>query len=176
MRSDLALYLVTGIFLILLVLLTHWCWRPSRTAPATPKPTRRKQEPRPFAGYTHKPECELCDPGTDSPPQALGSPPPRLIFTRGRRQVDTTGQFCPQATCSSHGWVDWGHIRANGHPNGRHWRQLVCLSNRLDQALATANAGDGGWTDGAHMEFERGIDVPSPPVAAESHGLRASHD
>ena len=52
-----------------------------------------------------------------------------MIFTRGRRrQVDTTGQCCPQATCSYPGWVDWGNIRANGHPNGRRWRQLVCLS------------------------------------------------
>jgi IS1 family transposase len=24
--------------------------------------------------------------------------------------------------------VDWGNLRANGHPNGRRWRQLVCLS------------------------------------------------
>jgi hypothetical protein len=24
--------------------------------------------------------------------------------------------------------VGWGNIRANGHPNGRRWRQLVCLS------------------------------------------------
>jgi transposase-like protein len=23
--------------------------------------------------------------------------------------------------------VGWGNIRANGHPNGRRWRQLVCL-------------------------------------------------
>jgi transposase-like protein len=52
-----------------------------------------------------------------------------MRFTRGRRrQVETTGQVCPQATCSYHGWVDWGNIRANGHPDGRHWRQLVCLS------------------------------------------------
>ena len=36
MRSDLALYLVTGVFLILLVLLTHWRWSRSKTAPATP--------------------------------------------------------------------------------------------------------------------------------------------
>jgi hypothetical protein len=28
MRSDPALYLVTGVFLILLVLLTHWRWLP----------------------------------------------------------------------------------------------------------------------------------------------------
>jgi IS1 family transposase len=49
-------------------------------------------------------------------------------LTRGRRrQVETTGHFCPQVTCAYHGWVGWGNIRANGHPNGRRWRQLVCL-------------------------------------------------
>jgi hypothetical protein len=129
MRSDLASYLVTGVFFILLVLLTHWWRRLSKTAPAMPKSTLRKREPKPFAGYTHKPKCELCDHGIDSHPLAPGVPPPRMIFTRGRRrQGDTTGQFCPQATCSYHGWVDWDNIRANGHPNGRRWRQLVCLS------------------------------------------------
>ena len=52
-----------------------------------------------------------------------------MVFTRGRpRQVDTTGHFCPQPDCFYHGWVDWGNIRANGHPNGHQWRQLVCLS------------------------------------------------
>jgi transposase-like protein len=51
-----------------------------------------------------------------------------MILTRGRpRQVDTTDHFCPHATCSYHGWVGLGNIRANGHPNGRRWRQLVCL-------------------------------------------------
>ena len=52
-----------------------------------------------------------------------------MTFTRGRRRhVDTTGHFCPHATCAYHGRVGWGNIRANGHPNGRRWRQLVCLS------------------------------------------------
>jgi len=51
-----------------------------------------------------------------------------MRFTQGRhRQVDTTGHFCPYATCSYHGRVDFGNSRANGHPNGRRWRQLVCL-------------------------------------------------
>jgi transposase-like protein len=51
-----------------------------------------------------------------------------MIFTRGRcRYIETTGHFCPQATCSYHGWVGCGNIRANGHPNGRRWRQRVCL-------------------------------------------------
>jgi IS1 family transposase/transposase-like protein len=129
MRSDLALYLITGVCLILLVLLTHWRWRCSKTVPATLKPTRRKREPNPFAGYTRKPECELCEQGMPSRPPRPDAPPPRMTFTRGRRrQVDITGHFCPQPDCSYRGWVDWGNIRANGHPNGRRWRQLVCLS------------------------------------------------
>jgi IS1 family transposase/transposase-like protein len=54
-----------------------------------------------------------------------------MIFPRGRRRhIDTTGQFCPQAACSYHGRVDFGNLRANGHPNGRRWRQLVCLGCR----------------------------------------------
>jgi hypothetical protein len=58
-----------------------------------------------------------------------GALPPRMICTRGRpRQVETTGHFCPHTACSYYGWVDWGNLRANGHPNGRRWRQLVCLS------------------------------------------------
>jgi transposase-like protein/IS1 family transposase len=131
MRSDLALYLVTGVFLILLVLLTHWCWSCSTTAPATPKLTRRQREPKPFAGYTRKPECERCEHEVASHPQLLGAPPPRLTFTRGRRrQVDTSGHFCPHTECAYHGRVDFGNIRANGHPNGRRWRQLVCLGCR----------------------------------------------
>lgn len=51
-----------------------------------------------------------------------------MIVTRGRRrQVDTTGLFCPHAACSYHGRVGFGNLRANGHPNGRRWHQLVCL-------------------------------------------------
>jgi hypothetical protein len=51
-----------------------------------------------------------------------------MTCTRGhRRQVETTGHFCPDVTCSYHGWVGFGNIRANGHPHGRRWRPLVCL-------------------------------------------------
>ena len=51
-----------------------------------------------------------------------------MILTRGRhRQIDTAGHFRPHATYSYHGWVGFGNICANGHPNGRRWRQLVCL-------------------------------------------------
>jgi IS1 family transposase/transposase-like protein len=129
MRSDLAVYLVTGVFLFLLVLLPHWRWRRCQSTPVTPKSTRGKREPKLFAGYTCKPECELCESGVESHPQVPTAPPPRMILTRGRRRhIDTIGHFCPHAECAYHGRVDWGNIRANGHPNGRRWRQLVCLN------------------------------------------------
>jgi hypothetical protein len=52
-----------------------------------------------------------------------------MTFTQGRRRhVETTGHFCPHAACAYHGRVDWGNIRANGHPGGRRWRQLVYLN------------------------------------------------
>jgi IS1 family transposase/transposase-like protein len=128
MPSDLVFYLYTCVFFILLCLLFCRFWPGGKTSPAGPKLPRRKHEPKSFAGYTRKPECEWCEQPVQSPPQTSGAPPPRMRFTRGRRrQVDTTGHFCPHATCSYHGRVDFGNIRANGHPNGRRWRQLVCL-------------------------------------------------
>jgi len=131
MRADLGLYLAVGVLLSLLVLLPRWLWRGDKPTPAPPKPIRPKREPKPFAGLTRKPACELCEPGIASHPQMPGAPPPRMIVTRGRRrQVDTSGHFCPHAACTYHGRVDWGNLRANGHPNGRRWRQLVCLGCR----------------------------------------------
>ena len=41
-----------------------------------------------------------------------------------------SGHFCPHAPCAYHGWVGFGNLRANGHPNGRRWRQLYCLGYR----------------------------------------------
>jgi IS1 family transposase len=129
MRFDLISYPLVYALFILLMLLILWFWRVDQSTPAVPKPPRAKRDPKPFAGYTHKPECELCEPGVVPQPPMAGAPPPRMIFTRGRpRQVETTGHFCPHTACSYYGWVDWGNLRANGHPNGRRWRQLVCLS------------------------------------------------
>ena len=72
MGSDLVVYLVVSIVLILMIVLLRWRWRHGQTGLTVPKQTRVKREPKPFAGYTHKPECELCDPGIDSHPQAPG--------------------------------------------------------------------------------------------------------
>src|SRR5262249_17827324 len=46
------------------------------------------------------------------------------------RQVDTSTHFCPNPDCAYRGWVGWGNLRANGHPNGGPWRQLLCVACR----------------------------------------------
>jgi transposase-like protein len=132
MRSDLAFSLVVGVLLVLLLVLSRRLCRGDKPTPAAVKPTRAKRGSKPFSGLTRKPACPACaQDAALCPPavSALNAPPLRMTFTRGRhRHVETTGHFCPQATCAYHGRVDWGNIRANGHPNGRRWRQLVCLS------------------------------------------------
>jgi transposase-like protein len=40
--------------------------------------------------------------------------------------VDTQHHVCPSRRCAYYGWVGCSNIRANGHPNGRRWRQLQC--------------------------------------------------
>jgi hypothetical protein len=35
--------------------------------------------------------------------------------------------FCPHPECAYRGWIGWGNLRANGHPNGGPWRQLLCV-------------------------------------------------
>jgi IS1 family transposase len=38
--------------------------------------------------------------------------------------------FCPNPDCAFRGWVAWGNLRANGHPNDGPWRQLLCVACR----------------------------------------------
>jgi len=108
MQCDPICALVVGVVLMLLVVLSRWRCRGAKATPVVTKPLRAKRDPEPFAGLTHKPECPACkqeaglQPSVSAPP----TPPPRMIFTRGRRrQIETTGHFCPQAACSYHGWV-----------------------------------------------------------------------
>jgi len=121
------------IALVWLYCMLHWVWPSDAAAcPITPEPPsplpKRKREPTPFAGLTHKPHCDACEHATDSCPQAPLAPPPRIVPTRGRRrQVDTATHFCPNPDCRYRGWAGWGNIRANGHPNGGRWRQLLCI-------------------------------------------------
>jgi IS1 family transposase/transposase-like protein len=130
MRSDPIFALVVGIVLMLLVVLSRRLCRSGKSILAATKPPKATREPKPFAGLTHKPDCPACEQEAERQPSASTppAPPPRLTFTRGRRRhVDTTGHFCPHAACAYHGRAGLGNLRANGHPNGRRWRQLVCL-------------------------------------------------
>src|SRR5919202_1362856 len=133
MVSHLFFYQLTLIALVWLCLMLHWMW-PSASAacPTIPEPLpprpKRTREPTPFVGLTHKPHCDACEHHGDLRPQTPSSPPPRIVMTRGRRrQVDTSTHFCPNPACAYRGWVGWGNLRANGHPNGGPWRQLLCV-------------------------------------------------
>jgi IS1 family transposase/transposase-like protein len=131
MPSDLSFYPFAGVLFILLCLLRCRLWHCGKTTPSVRQPPRPPREPKPFAGLTRKPDCEACAQPIRSQPQVPIASPPHMILTRGRRrQVDTTGHFCPHAICAYHGRVGFGNIRANGHPGGRRWRQLVCLGCR----------------------------------------------
>jgi IS1 family transposase/transposase-like protein len=128
MPADLGFYPFAGVLFILLSLLLCRLWRRGKTTPSAHKTPRPTREPKPFAGLTCKPACEACEQGAGAHPQAPGVPPPRMMLTRGRhRQVDISTHFCPHPLCPYHGWVGLGNLRANGHPNGRRWRQLFCL-------------------------------------------------
>jgi IS1 family transposase len=135
MVSDLFFYQLVLIALLWLCLMLHWAWPgDAATCPTTPEPTppapKRHRAHKPFAGLTTKPHCDTCEHATAPRPQAPAAPP-RIVPTRGRRrQVDTSTHFCPNPDCGYQGWVEWGNLRANGHPNGGPWRQLLCVACR----------------------------------------------
>src|SRR5467141_597047 len=136
MISHLFFYQLVLVALIWLCVMLHWAW-PSdpATCPTTPEPTppgpKRHRERTPFAGLTTKPHCDACEHASDLRPEAPCPPPPRIVPTRGRRrQVDTSMHFCPNPDCAYRGWVGWGNLRANGHPSGGPWRQLLCVACR----------------------------------------------
>jgi len=136
MVSHLLFYQLTLIALVWLCVMLHWAWpSDALTCPPPPEPTppvpKRHREPKPFAGLTTKPPCDACAHASAPHPHAPSAPPPRIVLTRGRRrQVDTSTHFCPNPDCAYRGWVGWGNLRANGHPNGGPWRQLLCIACR----------------------------------------------
>src|SRR5262245_45407491 len=134
MVSHLFFYQLGLVALVWLCVMLQWVW-PSDSVAAClttlePPPPRRKRrrEPKPLPALTRKPPCDACEPRTAPRPPPPSAPPPRIVPTRGRRrQVDTSMHFCPNPDCASRGWVGWGNLRANGHPNGGPWRQLLCV-------------------------------------------------
>src|SRR5499427_8838940 len=136
MVTHLFYYQLTLIALVWLCVMLHWAW-PSDPTPCPPGPEpilpvpKRHRERMPLAGLTTKPHCDACAHASDLRPEAPCPPPPRIVPTRGRRrQVDTSSHFCPNPDCAYRGWVGWGNLRANGHPNGGPWRQLLCIACR----------------------------------------------
>src|SRR5881397_2375100 len=135
MVSHLFFYQLTLIALVWLGVMLQWMW-PSAptavcptTAEPTPPPPKRHREPTPFEGFITKPHCDACEHASAPHSEAPSTPPPRIVPTRGRRrQVDTSTHFCPNPDCIYRGWVGWGNLRANGHPNGGSWRQLLCVA------------------------------------------------
>ena len=63
MRFDLTFYPFACVLCILLALLFCRFWPSGKSAPAEAKPPKRKRELKPFAGLTHKPDCEACEQG-----------------------------------------------------------------------------------------------------------------
>src|SRR5262249_31916691 len=137
MVSHLLFYQLVLVAFVWLCIMLHWAWPsdPAPVGPMTPEPPgprpKRKHEPTPFAGLTHKPPCDACAHSGASHPQPPASPPPPIVPTRGRRrQVDTSTHFCPNPDCTYRGWVGWGNLRAHGHPNRGPWRHLLCVACR----------------------------------------------
>ena len=80
---------------------------------------RAKRSPEEFQGLTKKPDCELCQGDQEQETGSGREAPPKLFQKRGRpRQVDSSGQYCPNISCAYYGWLKRGNIRANGHPGG----------------------------------------------------------
>src|SRR5712692_2967036 len=137
MVSTLFFYQLVLVALVWLCVMLQWAWPsdPAAMCPTTPEPPgprpKRHHEPTPFAGLTTKPHCDACESSSAPRPQTPSVSPPRLVPTRGRRrQVDTSTHFCPNPDCVYQGWVGWGNLRANGHPSGGPWRQLLCVACR----------------------------------------------
>src|SRR5881296_1882783 len=135
MVSHLFFYQLVLVAPVWLCVMLQWAWPsdPATVCPTTPEPPgprpKRHHEPTPFAGLTQKPHCDACEHASAPHPHAPSTPPPRIVPTRGRRrQVDTSTHFCPNPDCIYRGWVGWGNLRANGHPNGGSWRQRLCVA------------------------------------------------
>src|SRR5262244_2872735 len=137
MVSHLFFYQVVLVALVWLCLMLQWAWPsgpaagcPTAPEPPPPRPKRRRQ-PKPLDGLTTTPYCDACESASAPRPQTPPAPPPRIVMTRGRRrQVDIATHFCPNPDCAYRGWAGWGNIRANGHPSGGRWRQLLCIACR----------------------------------------------
>jgi len=103
-------------------------WRNHYLQCGHPRRSQKAKYP-PLPGLLEKPHCAHCAADSTSSAVPVPEPPPLMSSRRGRpRRVKTSGHYCPKLGCRYYGWLNRGNIRANGHPNGRGWRQLHCLA------------------------------------------------
>ena len=74
MRSDPLCALVVGVVLMLLVVVSRRRCRSGKSISAATKPPRATHDPKPFAGFTRKPDCPACEQeaGLQRPPHTQG--------------------------------------------------------------------------------------------------------
>ena len=101
--------------LVLVCVIVH-AWRPDPLRATQPpvkpiKPRRqRSKEPKPFAGYLQQPLCEACEHGVETRLKSPGSPPPLIIFNRGRKR--TVGPRSLDRPLGLHETIPLGPIEA----------------------------------------------------------------
>src|SRR2546430_15786232 len=128
MVQDLLSHTLLRVGLLGLSVSLIWVWRRCHAATrhAITRATRRSAAYTPCPGLTHKPSCATGEDGAQERAKALSAAPSPMVPIRGGpRTVDTQPHFCPSPRCDSYGWVGCGNVRANGHPSGGRWRQLV---------------------------------------------------
>jgi hypothetical protein len=76
MRCEPIVALIVGVVLILLVIWSRRLCRRGKCTSTATKPPRAPREPKPFAGFTHKPECLACK--QEAAIQPAASAPTRL--------------------------------------------------------------------------------------------------
>jgi hypothetical protein len=164
MIPHLFYYQLMSLGLLWLCVMLHLAW-PSRAAvspqrpgkpesPITP-PRKSSNEPKAFAGLTHKPFCALREQETSpSKPPPSVQPDPMPPTHRRPRAIDTSRHFCPHLGCAYRGWLGLGNLRANGLP------------------VAAVYAGDGGWIDQSRVVASRSPPLSGATVAAASCGVR----
>jgi hypothetical protein len=130
---DLLFHALLLLGMLWLYVILRWVWRQRHdaTSHATTRATRCSHANQPFPGFIHKPSCATCEDGAQEQAKAPPAAPRPMVTIRGcPRRVDTQHHCCRSPHCAYYGWVGFGNVRANGHPNGGRWRQLQCVACR----------------------------------------------